>query len=340
MVKAYNARGNVYAVATPADLMARGMPLAANPADAAWLRSLWARQAVDVFCRLPNAGGDRVGGRHGTDGLLVGPFGDGPPFNLLIVNTDGTLAERSGNGLTIFARSLADRGLVRPGARFSLLVHHDKGDVASPTMTEAEMVVAADGFPAFWLDLGTPAFGPDAVGARSPGVQPAGGDASRVARLAGLDPSWSRSVFVRIGNPHCVTFVRDAAALPGMEALRVPALRASLAAIAFSQAGGGSGDPCPDGVNLQWAAPVSGRRFVARVFERGEGPTASSGTSAAAVACAAWNLGLVRAGRVAVEMPGGVAPLNLAADHGALVGVQLLGMAVPCACGLGARRDT
>ncbi len=327
MVKAYDARGNVYATTTPAELMARGIPLATDPTDAARSHSLWARQAVDVFCRLPKAGDDKIGRRHGTDGLLVGPFGDGPPFNLLIVNTDGTLAERSGNGLTIFARSLADHSLVRPGARFSLWVHHDKNDVASPTVTEAEMVVEADGSPAFWLDLGVPLFGPDAVGARGPGVRPACGGASRVARLAGLDPSWSRSVFVRIGNPHCVTFVPDVTALPEMKAMCVPALHAGLAGIAFSQAGGGNGDPCPDGVNLQWAAPVSDRRFVARVFERGEGPTASSGTSAAAIACAAWYLGLAHAGRVAVEMPGGVAPLNLAADHGALVRVQLFGTA-------------
>ncbi len=327
MVKAYDARGNVYATTTPAELMAHGIPLATNPTDAARSHSLWARQAVDVFCRLPTAGDDKIGRRHGTDGLLVGPFGDGPPFNLLIVNTDGTLAERSGNGLTIFARSLADHGLVRPGTRFSLWVHHDKNDVASPTVTEAEIVVEADGSPAFWLDLGVPLFGPDAVSARGPGVRPACGGASHVARLAGLDPSWSRSVFVRIGNPHCVTFIPDATGLPEMKAMCAPTLHAGLAGIAFSQAGGGNGDPCPDGVNLQWAAPVSDRRFVARVFERGEGPTASSGTSAAAIACAAWHLGLARAGRVAVEMPGGVAPLNLAVDHGALVRVQLFGTA-------------
>ena len=328
MVQAFNARGNIYAVAAPKELMARGIPVAANPADAARSHAHWARQAVDVFCQLPMAGGDKIARRHETDGLLVGPFSDGPPFNLLIVNTDGTLAERSGNGLTIFARSLADRGLVRPGTRFSLLVHHDKGDVASPTVTEAEMVVEPDGSPAFWLDLGLPLFGPDAVGARGSGVRPASDDASHVARLAGLDPSWSRSVFVRIGNPHCVTFVRDATALPGMEAMCAPTMHASLAGIAFSQAGGGSGDPCPDGVNLQWAAPVSHNHIVARVFERGEGPTASSGTSAAAVACAAWHLGLAHAGRIAVEMPGGVAPLNLIACRGALVCVQLFGTAI------------
>jgi diaminopimelate epimerase len=39
---------------------------------------------------------------HRSDGLLIGPFQSAPPFDVLIVNTDGTLAERSGNGLTIF----------------------------------------------------------------------------------------------------------------------------------------------------------------------------------------------------------------------------------------------
>jgi diaminopimelate epimerase len=44
---------------------------------------------------------------------LVGPFQSSPPFDLLIVNTDGTLAERSGNGLTIFSQALSDQGFTQ-----------------------------------------------------------------------------------------------------------------------------------------------------------------------------------------------------------------------------------
>jgi diaminopimelate epimerase len=90
----------------------------------------------------------------------------------------------------------------------------------------------------------------------------------------------------------------------------------------------GAGQPCPAGVNLQWAMRAGDQRIVARVFERGEGPTASSGTSASAVASAAWRVGWVSAGEVQVVMPGGTAPILLEARDGELTGVRLFGTAV------------
>jgi diaminopimelate epimerase len=89
----------------------------------------------------------------------------------------------------------------------------------------------------------------------------------------------------------------------------------------------GAGQPCPAGINLQWAAFESAQRIVARVFERGEGPTASSGTSASAVACAAWAVGWVASGEVHVVMPGGTAPVLLEEEQGELVRVRLFGTA-------------
>lgn len=64
----------------------------------------WAALAIASECEwgtLPRAATPKA---HRCDGLLVGPFQSAPPFDVLIVNTDGTLAERSGNGLTIFPR--------------------------------------------------------------------------------------------------------------------------------------------------------------------------------------------------------------------------------------------
>lgn len=334
----YDARGNIYAVATPDDVRSAGVPLPADPATAAQHRTLWAGRAIAVFCRGQHRGDATKAKRHDTDGLLIGPFGTGAAFDLLVVNTDGTLAERSGNGLTIFAQALADRSLVQPGARFALRVHHDGSGVQSPTTTEVEMVAGPGGRVAFWLDLGAPRFGADAVGAQGPGVLPiSDGRACRVARLAELDAAWDLSVFVRVGNPHCVTFPSDPAKLPGIEALRKPDLHAALARIAFAQADydgnageGGCGAPCPAGVNLQWATVLGEGRLAARVFERGEGATASSGSSAAAVACAAWRLGLVAAGEVFVEMPGGTVPLRLTSDGRNLRRVRLQGVATAC----------
>ena len=197
------------------------------------------------------------------------------------------------------------------------------------------MVSELDGQAAFWLDLGAPSFGAEAAGAQGPGVVPIEGDhASRVARLAELNAAWNRSVFVRVGNPHCVTFPFVPADMPSIEALREPIHHAALARIAFARANhdgktgeGGDGDPCPAGVNLQWAAVLGVGRIVARVFERGEGATASSGSSAAAVACAAWHLGLLPAGEMLVEMPGGTVPLELTGDGRRLCRVRLQGVA-------------
>lgn len=149
---------------------------------------------------------------------------------------------------------------------------------------------------------------------------------SHVQPLAQLDPDWAHSQFVRIGNPHCVTLLGDAAALPSNEQMRESPLNEGLTQIAYATPVG-AGDPCPAGVNLQWAVLESPQKILARVFERGEGPTASSGTSASAVACAAWRVGWVAAGEVQVMMPGGTAPILLDAEHGQLRGVRLFGTA-------------
>ncbi len=49
----------------------------------------------------------------GSDGILYGPLeSTSCDFGLRIFNPDGSEAEKSGNGLRIFARSLYDEGLV------------------------------------------------------------------------------------------------------------------------------------------------------------------------------------------------------------------------------------
>jgi len=49
----------------------------------------------------------------GSDGILLGPLdSESCEFGLRIFNPDGSEAEKSGNGLRIFARSLWDEGLV------------------------------------------------------------------------------------------------------------------------------------------------------------------------------------------------------------------------------------
>jgi len=323
MTQFYDARGNIYGVISPQALRDSGIDLPASATQCALSRLAWSRAAIALCCDWPD-GQRPVGSKsHRSDGLLIGPFQSSPPFDVLIVNTDGTLAERSGNGLTIFSQALLEQG-VMPEEGATLRVHHDKQDALSPVPTSVKPAQVAS-VQGFWLDLGQPGFGSTAVGAF--GVEPVsfnGVEVSGVRPLAQLDPAWARSQFVRIGNPHCVTLVQDEAALPSNAQMLESPLADCLTAIAYAMPTG-AGQPCPAGINLQWAMRAGDQRIVARVFERGEGPTASSGTSASAVASAAWRVGWVSAGEVQVVMPGGTAPILLEERDGELLGVRLFG---------------
>ncbi|MGY2137951.1 diaminopimelate epimerase [Pseudomonas reactans] len=316
----YDARGNIYGVVSPAALRDAGIAIPECAALAARTRSNWTSSAIAAECSwgsLPRPAGAKA---HRCDGLLVGPFQAEPPFDLLIVNTDGSLAERSGNGLTIFAQALTDQVLLSGACE--LRVHHDKPDALSPVTTRVEAAVREQ-VAGFWLELGVPGFGPEAVGAQT-GVDET--EPSHVSELAAINPQWATSQFVRVGNPHCVTLVEHESALPDNLKMQQPALYEPLKAIAFAPPAGG-GRPCAAGINLQWAARQPGNRVFARVFERGEGPTASSGTSASAVACAAWRAGWVESGEVEVVMPGGIAPVRLQTDGETVLSVSLFGAA-------------
>ncbi|MDF9774220.1 diaminopimelate epimerase [Pseudomonas baetica] len=326
MAQRYDARGNIYIVVAPEELRRQGIKLPDQAGDAAQTREAWTLAAIEACCSW--APGTQPSGskEHRSDGLLVGPFQLLPPFDLLIVNTDGTLAERSGNGLTIFSQALSDQGLLPRDEACLLRVHHDKSDAPSPGQTSVK-TAQVEGAKGFWLDLGQPGFGPSAVSAV--GVETAllnGRELSHVEQLSALNGAWSRSQFTRVGNPHCVTLVENADDLPSNEQMREAQLGEGLMRIAYAMPTG-AGRPCAAGVNLQWAMRLSDGHIAARVFERGEGPTASSGTSASAVACAAWRVGWVTAGEVKVTMPGGTAPILLEEEQGELRRVSLFGTA-------------
>ena len=61
----------------------------------------------------------------GSDGILLGPLpvkDDSAAFGLRVFNPDGSEAEKSGNGLRIFARYLLDAGYVK-GASCRIRTH-------------------------------------------------------------------------------------------------------------------------------------------------------------------------------------------------------------------------
>jgi diaminopimelate epimerase len=329
MADFYDARGNTYFVASP-DEIRHFAPLPQTAAEAAAARGDWAVRAIETICRRPN-GSEAGGKRYLSDGLLVGPFPDGDALGLLIVNTDGTLAERSGNGLTIFSQFLTDTGQVDPADVFLIRIHHDK---APAPLVEARIeATVRDGRNGFWIDMGVPTFGLGAVEAAPEHVAISEFESRGtfcVYDLAQIEPAWIYSQFVNVGNPHCVTFVKSAEHLPSMEQLGSADWLPRLTAIANSTESAGTpgeGRPCRNGINLQWACVIGPDTVDARVFERGEGPTLSSGSSATAVASAARMLGLLGATTVNVAMPGGVAPVRFDESNGILERVMLFGEA-------------
>lgn len=311
-VSIYTARGNVYAIVTPgAARQVCDLPL--RCADAAVFLERKGQALVNaILAALSLRPGAEA---HQTiDGIVVGPFQDYSPFEVVIVNTDGSLAERSGNGLTSFAQWLFDTGRLNRWRRLAIMVHAS-ADRRTATYGQAGEV---NGVAGFWLDMGRVSFGAAAVDATTEQLISNTDGSYRVSPLAKIAPEWARSVLVNVGNPHCVTFLDRTVKLPLNRQLGSTRLFEPLKAIAYKlpEFQEAAAFTFKQGADLQWAqVNYAGTVIWARVFERGEGPTASSGTSATAVAAASRFLGLTREPRLRIIMPGGIAHIELEGDH-------------------------
>ncbi|HEU0016143.1 MAG TPA: diaminopimelate epimerase [Longimicrobium sp.] len=212
----------------------------------------------------------------GSDGILARTGSASADFGLRIFNPDGSEAEKSGNGLRIFAAYLLERGEVRHGRSFTV---ETPGGIVRMEVTG----VSADGVVMVEAEMGTASF-------RSADVGLAGPDRETEDEMLQL-PSGDvvRINTVSIGNPHCVVFQDEL----DVEALRRRAPQVCAHA-EFER-----------GVNVQFAVPQEPDAVDAWVWERGAGETRASGSSACAIAAAAVRRGMVSERRVEVRMPGG-----------------------------------
>jgi diaminopimelate epimerase len=205
----------------------------------------------------------------GSDGILEpAPPELGADFGVRIWNPDGSTAEKSGNGLRIFARWLRDTGRARD-ARFSIST--------GPCRVECE--TTAD---AVSVEMGAATFKPAEVPALAPD--------ELVDAAIDLSDGPLIATAVGMGNPHCVVF-RDEPldTLPwrrwGAELERHPRF--------------------PNRTNVQIARVIDRHAVEIRIHERGAGETQASGSSSCAAAAAGVRTGRLDAGRIRVEMPGG-----------------------------------
>ncbi|MBV9110101.1 MAG: diaminopimelate epimerase, partial [Gemmatimonadetes bacterium] len=139
--------------------------------------------AVRIIC-------DRHNG-IGSDGILGEVPSTAADFGVRIFNPDGTEAEKSGNGLRIFAAYLLDRGRVRIGPMFT--VETPGGIVRIRIVDETD-----EGVMDVEVEMGTASF-------RSADVGLSGPDRETENELLEL-PGGDRVAIntVSVGNPHCV----------------------------------------------------------------------------------------------------------------------------------------
>ena len=203
----------------------------------------------------------------GSDGILEPSASGDADCGVRIWNPDGSIAEKSGNGLRIFAQWMVDTG--RQSGVFSITTGFDR---VIAEVRDADVRV----------EMGTARFEPADV--------PFVGAAPwlpHILTVAGQDLPINA---VGLGNPHAVVFVdEELDALPWRrwgEALEVH-------------------EAFPNRTNVQVARVISEDLLEARIWERGAGPTLASGSSSCAVAAAAVARKLVSSGRKVVRMEGG-----------------------------------
>jgi diaminopimelate epimerase len=219
----------------------------------------------------------------GADGILLHVPSQRADFGLRIFNPDGSEAEKSGNGLRIFAKYLWDHGHARATA---FTVETAGGVVACRCHAVNGRVDRVA------VEMGQVTF--DAAAIPVHGVS---GDAVDVGLV--LDDGTALTVTaLSVGNPHCVVFL-DA---PD-EALcrRLGPLLERHAAF-------------PRRTNVQLVRVTAPGRIAIHVWERGAGYTLASGSSSCAAAAAAVRTGRVAHGRIAVDMPGGTLEVDVRPD--------------------------
>ncbi len=240
-------------------------------------------EANDFAGRLTPTIVDRICARHfgiGADGILVreaDPSAGG--FRLRIINADASEAEKSGNGLRIFARYLWDRGEVGDEP-FAVAT---PGGLVACQVFQPGRVVA--------VDMGHVSFHSHDV----PVVGPPREVLREMLEVNGQRLEYSAA---SIGNPHCIV-PRESVTEEETKSLG-PLIETDTR--------------FPNLTNVQFIQVVDRRNLRIEIWERGVGYTLASGTSSCAAAAVAHRLGLCD-NSVTVHMPGGELAIDIAPDY-------------------------
>ncbi len=218
----------------------------------------------------------------GSDGILVGPLQtDKAEFGLRILNPDGSEAEKSGNGLRIFARYLFDQKKVGSSP---FTVDTLGGIVTCEVSDDASSIS---------VEMGQVSFHSDVIP-----VSVEGESREVLNEEINLNGKTYKYYAGTIGNPHCVvplTDISEALAKQlGPELENHPLF--------------------PNRTNVQLLQILDRNRIRIEIWERGAGYTLASGSSSSAAGAVARKMGACDQ-EITVEMPGGEIGLVIDDDY-------------------------
>jgi diaminopimelate epimerase len=215
----------------------------------------------------------------GSDGILLGPLpSTTAKCALKIYNPDGSIAEKSGNGLRIFSRFLWDMKFVGDD---EFAIQTDGGLVRSTVFDGGKMVR---------VEMGNVSFDSEKI--------PVTGEKREVINEK-ISAGGREFVFcaATIGNPHCVLPLPEISARLAHEFGPLLETHANF----------------PRKTNVQFLKVLDRANIRIEIWERGAGYTLASGSSSSAAAAVAHKLGLVDK-TISVHMPGGVIRIEIGDD--------------------------
>jgi diaminopimelate epimerase len=206
----------------------------------------------------------------GSDGILYGPIKAGDIPELRIFNPDGSEAEKSGNGLRIFAKYLFENKYV------------DKKNFSIKTLGGMVQVhIQDDTANLIKINMGKTTF-------LSTEIPVKGKTREVINEELQINGVNYKATCLSIGNPHCVIPMEEVSEEKAKE----------LGPFVENH------EMFPNRINMQLLKVIDRNNIEIRIWERGAGYTLASGSSACAAAAAAHKLGLVD-NQINVKMPGG-----------------------------------
>lgn len=220
----------------------------------------------------------------GSDGILEGPILKKEPMEVKIWNPDGSIAEKSGNGVRIFAKYLKDAGYVQ---KQHVVLGTESGQVEVWYLNEeGTRLKASMGKVSFWSNE-IPVTGP---------VR----EVVNETLIFGKIPY--KATCVTVGNPHVVIFLDEI----------------SKDMVCRIGRNSENAEYFPERINTQIMKVIDRNTIEIEIYERGAGYTLASGSSGCAAAAAAYRQGLTDS-KMYVRMPGGTLEIEILEDWNVLM---------------------